>query len=147
MPRSSRTWLSLSLLTVIAVGAHWCREFWLVDKCLDAGYVYDYVRGVCDHNGGGSPPIPYATRHSVLLSVGVIVAIGGIIAAVVAGRRGEVGEPALPAQSFALFMTLAIMMLAVWALPIGARPILGAAILLGVIWAGVRLAGQRKSRG
>jgi hypothetical protein len=137
----------MSVLTVLAVGAHWCREFWAVDKCLDARYVYDYARGVCDRDGPVPPPIPYATRHSVLLSVAGIVALGGIVAAVAVRGRAEVGNSPLPTQAFPLFMALAIMALAVWALPSGARPILGAAILLGAIWVAVKLAGQRRSGG
>jgi hypothetical protein len=147
MPWSPRAWLAMSILTVLAVGAHWCREFWAVDKCLDSGYVYDYGRGVCVQNGPVPTPIPYATRHSLLLSVGGIVALGGIVVAVVVRGRRVVGRSAPPMQAFPLFMALAIMILAVWALPSGARPILGAAILLGAIWAAVRLAGQRRSRG
>ena len=147
MPGSPRAWLAMSILTVLAVGAHWCREFWAVDRCLDAGYVYDYSRAVCEQNRPVPPPIPYATRHSLLLSVGGIVALGGILVAVVMRGRGGVVSSGLPTQAFPLFMAVAIIMLAVWALPSGARPMLGAAILLGAIWAAVRLARQRRSGG
>jgi hypothetical protein len=115
----------MSVLTVLAVGAHWCREFGALDRCLDAGYVYDYSRGTCEHDGPVPPPDSYVARHSVLLTVAGIVALGGIVAAVAVRGRGEVGKPVPPTHAFPLFMALAIMTLAVWALPSGARPVLG----------------------
>ena len=145
--RNSRPWLAMSVLTVLAVGAHWCREFGIVDRCLDAGYVYDYARGSCESDGAIAPPESYVARHSVLLTVAGIVALGGIVAAAVVRNRHEVGRSPVPSQTFPLFMALAIMGLAVWALPSGARPVLGAATLLGAIWAAVRLTRQRRSGG
>jgi hypothetical protein len=147
MSWSPRPWLAMSALAVVAVGAHWCREFGIVDRCLDAGYVYDYARGSCEHDGSVPPPDSYVARHSVLLTVAGIVALGGIVAAVALRGRGEGEEPEAPSQALPLFMALAIMALAVWALPSGARPILGAATVLGAIWAAVRRARQRRSGG
>lgn len=54
-------WLPLTVITVlVALAAAWgftaLGEFIAVDRCLDAGQVYDYGSGVCRSNIAQAPP-------------------------------------------------------------------------------------------
>ena len=76
-----RPWLAISTLAALALFAHWCRDWGVIDSCLDAGYVYDYVREVCDNEALTREIIPYARRHPVFFRTGAVVTLLGLLAA------------------------------------------------------------------
>ena len=49
------------------------REFIAVDRCLDAGRVYDYREGRCRDDVTHLPYVPYVARHSALLAGALLV--------------------------------------------------------------------------
>lgn len=64
-------------------------EFFAVDACLDAGHLYDYVRGLCRSDVEQLPYIPYLERNLWLL-VAAVVSIGaGIAILKITGRRAS----------------------------------------------------------
>jgi hypothetical protein len=68
--------------------ADYGRELIAVDRCLDAGHVYDYREDRCRDDVTHRPYEPYATRRATLLAgAGVLVMLGfGLI---VLGRRNK----------------------------------------------------------
>ena len=53
------------------------RELIAVDRCLDAGHVYDYHEGRCRDDVTHRPHVPYAARRAALLAgAGVLVILG-----------------------------------------------------------------------
>ena len=64
------------------------REFIAVDRCLDAGHVYDYRAGRCRDDVTHRPYVPYAARRPALLTgAGVLVILG--LGLIVLGWRGK----------------------------------------------------------
>jgi hypothetical protein len=63
---------TIGLLLVAGTGvlllADYGRELIAVDRCLDAGNVFDYREGRCRDDVTHRPHIPYAARHSALLA-------------------------------------------------------------------------------
>ena len=57
--------------------ADYGRELIAVDRCLDAGHVYDYHEGRCRGDVTHRPHVPYAARRAALLAgAGVLVILG-----------------------------------------------------------------------
>jgi hypothetical protein len=78
------------LLLLIGAGtlvlADYGRELIAVDRCLDAGHVYDYREGRCRNDVTHRPHVPYAARRAGLLSgAGVLAMLG--LGFIVLGRR------------------------------------------------------------
>jgi hypothetical protein len=68
--------------------ADYGRELIAVDRCLDAGNVFDYREGRCRDGVTHPPHSPYAARHSALLAgAGVLVILG--LGLIVLGRRNK----------------------------------------------------------
>ena len=68
--------------------ADYGREFIAVDRCLDAGHVYDYREGRCRDDVTHRPHVPYAARRPALLAgAGVLVLLG--LGLIVLGRRNK----------------------------------------------------------
>ena len=64
------------------------RELIAVDRCLDAGHVYDYHEGRCRGDVTHRPHVPYAARRASLLAgAGVLVILG--LGFIVLGRRNK----------------------------------------------------------
>ena len=65
----------LALIIIIGVplllAVHFMREFLLVDRCLDSGGSFDYVRMVCDREES-HPYIPYVERYAKSMMAGLI---------------------------------------------------------------------------
>ena len=64
------------------------REFITVDRCLDAGHVYDYRAGRCRDDVTHLPYVSYAARRPAVLAEAAIVAILGL-ELIVLGPRNE----------------------------------------------------------
>jgi hypothetical protein len=69
------------LLLLVGAGAlvlaDFGRELTAVDRCLDAGHVYDYRVGRCRDDVTHLPRVPYAVRRPALLAgAGVLVILG-----------------------------------------------------------------------
>lgn len=57
--------------------ADYGRELIGVDRCLNAGHVYDYHEGSCRDDVTHRPHVPYAGRRAALLAgAGVLVILG-----------------------------------------------------------------------
>jgi hypothetical protein len=57
--------------------ADYGRELIAVDRCLDAGHVYDYHEGRCRDDVTHRPHVPYAGRRAALLAgAGILVILG-----------------------------------------------------------------------
>jgi hypothetical protein len=68
--------------------ADYGHELIAVDRCLDAGHVYDYHEGSCRDDVTHRPHVPYAARRPALLSgAGVVVILG--LGFIVLGRRNK----------------------------------------------------------
>ena len=72
---------NFGLLLLAGVGtlvlADFARELIAVDRCLDAGHVYDYHEGRCRGDVTHRPHVPYAGRRAALLAgAGVLVILG-----------------------------------------------------------------------
>ena len=72
---------NFGLLLLIGAGslmlADYGRELIAVDRCLDAGHVYDYHEGRCRDDVTHRPHVPYAGRRAALLArAGVLVILG-----------------------------------------------------------------------
>ena len=68
--------------------ADYGRELIAVDRCLDAGHVYDYHEGRCRDDVTHRPHVPYAARRPALLAgAGVLVILG--LGLIVLGRRNK----------------------------------------------------------
>jgi len=68
--------------------ADYGRELVAVDRCLDAGHVYDYHQGRCRGDVTHRPHVPYAARRPALLAgAGVLVILG--LGLIVLGRRNQ----------------------------------------------------------
>ena len=68
--------------------ADYGRELIAVDRCLDAGHVYDYREGRCRDDVTHRPHVPYAARGPALLAgAGVLVLLG--LGLIVLGRRNK----------------------------------------------------------
>ena len=83
---------TIGLLLVAGSGvlllADYGRELIAVDRCLDAGNVFDYREGRCRDDVTHRPHIPYAARHSALLAgAGVLVILG--LGLIVLGPRNK----------------------------------------------------------
>ena len=81
--RSRRTLRrSFGLLLLAAAGAlllaDYGRELIAVDRCLDAGHVYDYHEGRCRDDVTHRPYVPYAARRPVVLAGTGVLAILGL---------------------------------------------------------------------
>ncbi|MFY9973185.1 MAG: hypothetical protein WAK53_02920 [Chromatiaceae bacterium] len=64
------------------------RELIAVDRCLDAGHVYDYHEGRCLDDVTHRPHEPYAARRPALLAgAGVLVILG--LGLIVLGPRDK----------------------------------------------------------
>ena len=64
------------------------RELIAVDRCLDAGHVYDYHEGRCRYDVTHRPHVPYAARRPALLAgAGVLVMLG--LGLIVLGPRSK----------------------------------------------------------
>lgn len=63
------------------------REFTAVDRCLDAGRVYDYREARCREDVIHLPYVPYAERRPVLLFGVGVLAILGLGLVVLEGRK------------------------------------------------------------
>ena len=64
------------------------RELIAVDRCLDAGHVYDYREGRCRDDVTHRPHVPYAARSPALLAgAGVLVILG--LRLIVLGSRNK----------------------------------------------------------
>jgi hypothetical protein len=71
------TGLALLIGAGTLVLADYGRELIAVDRCLDAGHVYDYHEGSCRGDVTHRPYVPYAARRAALLSgAGVLVILG-----------------------------------------------------------------------
>ena len=83
---------NFGLLLLIGAGAlvlaDFARELIAVDRCLDAGNVFDYREGRCRDDVTHRSHVPYAARRPVLLSgVGVLVILG--LGLIVFGSRNK----------------------------------------------------------
>ena len=83
---------NLGLLVLAAAGAlviaDYGRELIAVDRCLDAGHVYDYREGRCRDDVTHRPHVPYVARRPALLAgAGVLVILG--LGLIVLGRRNK----------------------------------------------------------
>ena len=68
--------------------ADYGRELIAVDRCLDAGHVYDYREDRCRDDVTHRPHVPYAARRQDLLSgAGVLVILG--LGLIVLGPRNK----------------------------------------------------------
>ena len=68
--------------------ADYGREFIAVDRCLDAGHVYDYRQGRCRDDVTHRPHVSYAARRPALLAgAGVLGLLG--LGLIVLGRRNK----------------------------------------------------------
>ena len=68
--------------------AYYGRELIAVDRCLDAGHVYDYHEGRCRDDVTHRPHVPYAARRPALLAgAGIVVILG--LGFIVLGRRNK----------------------------------------------------------
>ena len=67
----------LVVIAVLVPGAIWATELLAVDKCLDAGAVFDYGTGQCDYSSLHLPYISFSARHrSLLLASGALGFLG-----------------------------------------------------------------------
>jgi hypothetical protein len=86
MPSRRKLRRNFGLLLLAGAGAlviaDYGRELIAVDRCLDAGHVYDYHEGRCRDDVTHRPQVPYAVRRPALLAgAGVLVILGlGLIA-------------------------------------------------------------------
>jgi hypothetical protein len=78
---SPRFWLILGSLGMVALGAHWSRDFVRIDSCLDSGHVYDYSREVCDTEASHLPLVPYQARHPYLICGTALLTLVGLLGA------------------------------------------------------------------
>ena len=138
-----RTWLAISILALLSVTAHWCRDWLAIDSCLDLGHVYDYARETCDHGALTHRAIPYTSRHPTLLRAGMVLGVAGSVLAGLPAllQRTGVTQPTtlLTSSYFSLFMVAATTGLAVWALPGSAKLVLLVPAVLGVAVAALKL--------
>jgi hypothetical protein len=68
--------------------ADYGRELIAVDRCLDAGNIFDYREERCRDDVTHRPQIPYVARHSALLAgAGVLVILG--LGLIVLGPRNK----------------------------------------------------------
>jgi hypothetical protein len=86
--RSLRRSVGLLLLTVAGalVLADGGRELIAVDRCLDAGHVYDYRERRCRNDVTHRPHLPYPARRPALLFGASTLATVGL-GLIVLGRR------------------------------------------------------------
>ncbi len=83
---------TVGLLLLIGAGtlvlADYGRGLIAVDRCLDAGHVYDYREGRCRDDVTHRPQVPYAERRPALLSgAGVLGLLG--LGLIVLGPRNK----------------------------------------------------------
>ena len=83
---------NFGLVLLIGAGtlvlADFARELIAVDRCLDAGHVYDYREGRCRDDVTHRPHVPYAARSPALLAgAGVLVILG--LRLIVLGSRNK----------------------------------------------------------
>jgi hypothetical protein len=83
---------NIGLLLLAGAGtlvlADYGRELIAVDRCLDAGHVYDYHGGRCRDDVTHRPHVPYAARRPALLAgADVLVLLG--LGLIVLGRRNK----------------------------------------------------------
>ena len=82
------TGLALLIGAGALVLADFGRELIAVDRCLDAGHVYDYREGRCRDDVTHRPHVPYAGRRAALLAgAGILVILG--LGFIVLGRRNK----------------------------------------------------------
>ena len=86
MPSRRKQRRNFGLLLLAGAGAlviaDYGRELIAVDRCMDAGHVYDYHEGRCRDDVTHRPHVPYPVRRQSLLSgAGALVILGlGLIA-------------------------------------------------------------------
>ena len=90
MRQQQAMWRKFGFLLLVVCGAlvlgDYGRDFIAVDRCLDAGGVYDFRGGRCRGDVTPLPYVPYAARRSDLLAGAGALAIFGI-GLIVLGRR------------------------------------------------------------
>ena len=70
---------ALVILPPLFLLGHCTTDFFAIDRCLDAGQVYDYVQGVCRADVEHLPHIPYVERVKWLIVVVVGCMLSGIL--------------------------------------------------------------------
>ena len=75
-----KRWATVLIIVAILVpGGVWASEMLSVDRCLDAGGVYDYGAGQCDRSSLHLPYIPFTARRRPLLLASVGVGVVGLL--------------------------------------------------------------------
>lgn len=85
--RWSRTGLLMLACSGGVLLVEYGREWIAVDRCLDAGGVYDYLEGRCRKDVVHLPHVSFAIRRHVLLAVTGFVAPGGIVLILLGWRK------------------------------------------------------------
>ena len=80
----------LVVVAVLVPGVLWTIEFLNVDRCLDAGAVFDYGTGQCDYSAVHLPYISFSARHRPLLLASGTVCLVGITLFLVGKARATV---------------------------------------------------------
>jgi hypothetical protein len=92
MPSRRKLRRNFGLLLLVGAGAmalgDYGREFIAVDRCLDAGDVYDYSDSRCRDDVTHLPNLSYAARRPALLAGASVLAILGL-GLIVLGRRNK----------------------------------------------------------
>ena len=79
--------IGLAVLPAAFLAAQVGAEFLAVDRCLDAGGVYDYRQGVCRGDVEHLPTAPFLERHGRLIASVVGMSLTGAGLLVVARLR------------------------------------------------------------
>ncbi len=90
--KKPRTCLIVAATAFLGVSTHWCRDYLVIDSCLDEGYAFNYVEEVCDSETLTHPVIPYSERHPGIIRAGVVgIVLGLAVAALAAAIRHAMG--------------------------------------------------------
>jgi len=82
----------LPFVPLALLAAHYARQFFAVDSCMDRGGVFDYSRAACRFDVTTLPYEAYSAQYRSLILAALVLSAAFAILAVVRGRPRREGR-------------------------------------------------------